>query len=235
MSNSNPYFDKYGLLYIEKNTITENGIYYRAQLDNWSRIFHKSHAKSNPNYDPYESGWQKAIASAIIERNNYQSNPPENGPDFSRNNMLGLYALCKIHKMKKTIKQLPLMVWNEYKWYNPKHWHPKTWAVFLAFKYPIFKLNPVIYIMALYSLLKTDYKNTSEKNLWFLTLTALKIEWPLIWAQKRFAKKSYMSRNGYNLFEYSYKHYFSGGMKFNNPDNPLRVLTDLYYKIERKY
>ncbi len=236
MSNSKlDYFDKHGLLYIEKKTRTENGIYYRAQLDNWADIFHQSHGSPNPNYDPYEPGWQKAIASTIIDKNNYQSNPPEKCPRFSRNNMLGLYALCKLHKMKKTIKQLPLIVWNEYKWYDPGNWHPKTWAVFLAFKYPIFKLNPVIYIMALYSLLSTDYKNMSDKNLWFLTLRVLKIEWPLVLAQKIFARKCYMSRHGYNLFEYSHKYCFSGGMKFNNPDNPLRVLTGLYYKIERKY
>ena len=226
MSNSRlDYFDKYGLFYLEKNIRTENGIYLRAQLDNWDRL----------NKHGYWDGWQKAIASTIIDKNNYQSNPPEKGPHFSRNNMLGLYVLCKLHKMKKTIKQLPLMVWNEYKWYNPKHWHPSTWAVFLAFKYPIFKYNPLIYIMALFSLLTTDYKNTANKNLWFLTLTALKIKWPLILAQKRFKKKSYMSQHGYHLFEYSHKYYFSGGMKFNNPDNPLRVSTDLYYKIERPY
>ena len=132
--------------------------------------------------------------------------------------------------MKKTIKQLPLMAWNGRKWYNPKNWNPNTWAIFLAFKYPIFKLNPVIYIMALYSLLSTDYKNTSGKNFWFLTLTVLKIEWPLILAQKSFKKKCYISRGGYNLFEYSYLYYFSDRMKLSNPDNPLREQVAFYYK-----
>ena len=233
MSNSkSDYFDQHGLMYIEKNTKTENGIYYRAQLDNWANIFHQSHGKPNPNYDPYEPGWQNAIAWTIIDKNNYHSNGSNY---FSRNNMLGLYVLCKLHKMKKTLKQLPLMVWNKHKWYNPKYWHPGTWAVFLAFKYPIFKYNPLIYIMALFSLLTTDYKNTSGKNLWFLTFAVLNIKWPLILAQKRFAEKSYMALHNYKLFEYSHKYYFSGEMKFNNHDNPLRLLTDLYYKIERKY
>ena len=71
MSNSkSDYFDQHGLMYIEKNTKTENGIYYRAQLDNWANIFHQSHGKPNPNYDPYEPGWQNAIAWTIIDKNN---------------------------------------------------------------------------------------------------------------------------------------------------------------------
>jgi len=213
------YFNYYDLFRIERNVETENGILFRAMLDNWDRL----------NDLPYWTDWQKAIHHTIVSKNRFQANPPDDGDHFSRDNMLGLYSICKIHDMKQTIKQLPLMTWNGYKWYNPKNWHPNTWAVFLAFKYPIFKYNPLIYIMALFSLLATDYKNTSGKNLWFLTLTVLNIHWPLRWAEKRFRKKGLMAY-AWHLFEYSHDWYFSGEKKFDNRDNPLRENVRMYYK-----
>jgi len=214
------YIDKFGNVTVEKNVRVEHGNLYRAILDNWTRI------RKIPHFVEYE----KSIARTIIDKNNFLANQ---GPYFSRNNMLGLYCQCKIHGMEKTLKLLPLMVWNDHKWYNPKNWNPNTWAVFLAFKYPIFKLNPLIYIMGLWSLLSTDYRNTFHKNVWFLTFTVLGIDWPLKMAQKRYSEKSIL--NGYKLFEYSHQYYFSGSLRYNNGDNPIREQVRLYYQHEREF
>lgn len=220
----NQYITENGLVMVQKGIKTENGILFRAILDNWFRI------TKDEYYLPL---WKQAISSTMIKKGQFQANPPEQGEHFSRDNMLGLYCLCRIHGLEKTIKTLPLLIWNKQKWYNPKNWHPNKWAVFLAFKYSIFKYNPLIYIMALFSVLDSDFKKTSGPNLWFLTLTVLKIEWPLIWAQKKYGKNKPTTM--FKKFEFSHYYYFSGAYKFENHDNIIIEKVREYYELKRNF
>lgn len=200
------YIDRFGLVHPEKNKPSENGILFRAQLD----LLCKMQSKE------YYPGWDAAIYHTIVRANRYQANPPENGDHFSRDNLTGLYAMHAIHG--KALRGLAVFKWNDRIW-----WHPNGWAVYLSYrsKFWAFVLYPIIIAMAFTSLVRGDKEKTSGRCLWFLTLMTLgkNYMWLLDSVEKGWRKE--MEPVGESIFFYSYEWYFSGGMRFNNWDQPI--------------
>ena len=206
---NNQFIDEYGLLHPKKGVPSENGILFRAHLDLLCVMQSKN----------FYLGWQEAIGHTSYKKIGtnkiwYQANPPQKGPHFSRDNMIGLYAMHVIHGI--SVGPLPIFRWNNRTWL-----HPNGWAVFLSYKRPWLKklLYPLVYLMAWYSLMHGKKEDTSGVLLWFLALSTLGSTYARL--LDRADKKRYFELNGESLFFWSYEYYFSCAYTFNNWDNPI--------------
>jgi len=117
------YFDRSGLVRMERGVDTENGILFLAYYLKLKLLVGRHpidlQAKDGINATMWMN-WKK-------DETWYQANPPQRGDHFSRDNMWGLYFLYK--QLCGHVDSLPVFKWNDRVW-----WHPNGWAVFLSMR-----------------------------------------------------------------------------------------------------
>ena len=222
----NPFIDENGLVRPNLWNRGENGIYFRAQLDLWANFngnvekYGKHHEAIHATFDP-------------TKENFFRANPPETTDHFSIDNMLGLYVMCHLHQPDR-VASLPVFYWND-RW----NFHPNTWMVFLALKYPILKhvFAPFLWIMATYSGM-SPCSDTTGFNLWWTRLVLLDMGHTLHWLGDLIEakmldcypdgdkcsttgnKKKAKEKLDGNPWDFSFCYYFTHGWEWQNFDHP---------------
>ena len=160
MSN---FFDEYGLLHVQPNEPSENGILFASEY--W--CLEKIHGHHIYNGDvAIESTISVSVDSGIEDI--YGANPPEYGGHFSHDNMTGLK--CLMYNIYGTEMHTPILKWNNRWWLHPRD---------ILF-YTILRLEglcgfllSLLLLPFLLSSLMRHRENTSSKCLWFLRLTTM--------------------------------------------------------------
>ena len=156
---SNSFWDDYGLLHVQPNEPSENGILFASEY----YVLEKIH-----NHPIYEG--DKALRNTRINEVTFQANPPEQGNHFSHDNMTGYK--CLTYNMYGSDGLTPILKWNDRFWL-----HPRDIIFYLILRLEglcgfllLLSLLPFL----LFSLMKRR-QVTSGKCLWFLRLTTLSL------------------------------------------------------------
>jgi hypothetical protein len=169
------FFDDNGLLHVEPDTPSENGILFLAEL---------TLLKIANGFEPDIERISKAILSTITadpREHWFSSNPDMEGSSlsgFSHDNMTGLYCLLYIME-GVDMSKLPIMKWNNRYWL-----HPRDIIYYLLLR---IKFNPLRAILTclllpfmVHSCLRPR-EETSGKCLWLLRLVTINLEFNNKW------------------------------------------------------
>lgn len=165
MSNVVPYifgesmsfWDKYGLLHVQPNVPSENGILFASEFYALERVH---------NHPIYEG--ENALLATQIDLVTYQANPPQMGEHFSHDNMTGYK--CLHYNLYGNDGLTPILKWNNRWWL-----HPRDIIFYLILRLEGlcgFLLLLLLLPFLLFSLMSVR-GNTSGKCLWFLRLVTL--------------------------------------------------------------
>lgn len=197
------YFDKYGLLRMNKDIPVENGILFTA----YHALFG---GQATGHYTCAH------LFSESPKEGYYRANPPEDTDHFSHDNMKGKYFLMYMtlpyaseEIRMKAIRRMPSFYWN-----GSMNWHPNSWMVLLAVKHRFFNaiFKPAIWAMIWYSFKFSKKSDTSGKNLWFLCDKMLGYDYPF---DRDEVKDNFL-------------YYITNGNRWENFDNPLYKLVLKY-------
>ena len=169
MSN---FFDEFGLLHVEPNEDSENGILFAAHWYTLQVI----RGVVKPIY------WDavQEIATYTEEGDRlFNANPENPVSRFSHDNMTGLYCLLYQFGYWKWIEKLPTVRWNNNRRNPPTmmgNWvHPRDLIFYTCLKYPN-TLGTLLFPFLMPFILVSIMANktvTSGKCLWFLRLSSV--------------------------------------------------------------
>ena len=155
------FWDEYGLLHVQPNEPSENGILFASEYYVLERVH---------NHPIYEG--DKALRNSSLHSEDsevlYGANPPEYGGHFSHDNMTGFK--CLHYNLYGTDGHTPILKWNDRWWL-----HPRDIIFYLILRLEGlcgFLLLLLLLPFLLFSLMKRR-EITSGKCLWFLRLTTL--------------------------------------------------------------
>lgn len=222
MDSFEGYFDKYGLLHVDKGVYSENGILFLAEFLTLKKL----------NGELDAQGVSLALSASLAckkyeEDNEFwiDPNPSDNNvPDvhLSHDNLTGMYALHKLCGL--SVNTLFVNKLNRRIWLHPRD---------LLF-YTIMKnrsigkyLVPLLIFFIIPSIIKPR-EVTSGKCLWFLRLHLLDIIYSsfitrsLLWLTNHILKHDHGST--------PFKDVFS--IYFKNVDHPINIAMEKYYESE---
>ena len=160
---SNSFFDQWGLLHVQPNVPSENGILFASEFYALEKIH------GHPIYEGDLALRNSSLRSEDSEVQ-YGANPPEYGGHFSHDNMTGYK--CLMYNMYGSDGLTPILKWNGRWWL-----HPRDFIFYL-----ILRLEGLCGFLLLLSLLPfllfslmSKRQVTSGKCLWFLRLTTLSL------------------------------------------------------------
>ena len=151
------FWDEYGLLHVQPNEPSENGILFASEYWALERVH---------NHPIFEG--DKALRSTVVNENTFQANPPEQGGHFSHDNMTGYK--CLHYNIYGTDGLTPILKWNDRFWL-----HPRDILFYLSLRME--GLFGFVFVLLLLPFLLVSLMRrreiTSGKCLWFLRLTTL--------------------------------------------------------------
>lgn len=151
------FWDEYGLLHVEPNIPSENGILFASEY--WALEAIHGH----PIYEA-----DLALRSTVVDKNTFQANPPEQGEHFSHDNMTGYK--CLHYNLYQNDGLTPILKWNGRWWLHPRD--ILFYTILRLEGLCGFVLSLLLLPFLLSSLMRTR-QNTSSKCLWFLRLTTM--------------------------------------------------------------
>jgi hypothetical protein len=210
---SNSFWDEYGLLHVQPNEPSENGILFASEYYALEKI-HGQHIYNGEN----------AIVSTHMYDDWYVANPPEKGEHFSHDNMTGLK--CLMYNIYGTEQGTPILKWNGRFWL-----HPRDIIFYSALRLEGlcgFLLSLLLLPFLFVSLMRPR-ENTSGKCLWFLRLTTMHMSL-CPWLSSVAGPMLYLStfilsiRHGNEPWDDIFSIYFK------NPNHPIRDLVREIYE-----
>jgi hypothetical protein len=166
------FFDEFGLLHVEPNQDSENGILFAAH---WYTL-RVIRGVVKPFY------WDaiQEVATYTEEGDRlFNANPKNDVSRFSHDNMTGLYCLLFQFGYWKWVDKLPVIKWNCNRRNPPTmegYWlHPRDILFYLSLKFP-YTLGTILFPLLLPFLLVSIMARrevTSGKCLWFTRLSSV--------------------------------------------------------------
>lgn len=169
--NKDTFWDKYGLLHVERGKTSENGILFATE-------FHYAKSISDNYFDGSLALYAIQSTMRTLHGEDYYEENPLLGlatdDHFSHDNMTALYALARICNQQDLIERLPVIHWNNRPWL-----HPRDILFYLLMK-EISWLQPLLLVLSVVLLLPISYlscsrrrEHTSGKMLVWVRLNAL--------------------------------------------------------------
>lgn len=159
MTSETGFFDKYGLLHVQPNVPSENGILFLAE---YVLLNHRVFG----GLDASEQGMViTAMNLTEWSKGYFQANIPEKGMHYSHDCMTGLQCLNFYFKGRGDF----YAKWNNRWWLHPRD---LIFYSFLAKKKIGYLLAPLLFLFA-YVSVRRERAITSGKCLWFLRFATL--------------------------------------------------------------
>lgn len=212
------FFDENGLLHVEPDKPSENGILFAAELYTLSLV----NGQAPSVHRAYD-----AVAATLMDprKDWFPANPPQIATRFSHDNMTGLY--CLVHNMGGDTTKLPMMRWNGRWWL-----HPRDILFYTAIRQENTILASICLLLLIPFLIHSCLRprgETSGKCLWLLRLCTANIS-PSPWLHVP-SKWLIILANTLLHREHGEKHWQDIlNIYFKHPEHPLREQGRILYE-----